>query len=80
MKAVRLVGSSPDKLLSSAFDVLDNSNMYESSTVRPPLWDGKTAPRIVDVLRNYLDNRSSTASDAGDCTDSAVVSDSVAQR
>ena len=51
----KLVGSDPEQLLRSALELLDNSQLIgqKSDPVRPPLWDGNTAPRIVHILREY---------------------------
>jgi UDP-N-acetylglucosamine 2-epimerase (non-hydrolysing) len=51
----KVVGCDPDRLLHSALEVLENSQPGpdRSAPVRPPLWDGQTAPRIVRILREY---------------------------
>jgi UDP-N-acetylglucosamine 2-epimerase (non-hydrolysing) len=45
----RVVGCDPDHLLRSALEVLEQPQ-YNGSP-RPPLWDGQTAARIVDILK-----------------------------
>jgi UDP-N-acetylglucosamine 2-epimerase (non-hydrolysing) len=53
----RVVGCDPQQLLLSALETLENANhsanpsQDRSAPVRPPLWDGRTAPRIVRVLK-----------------------------
>ncbi len=46
-----LVGTNPEKIKKSAFQVLENSNTQDAKI--PPLWDGRTAERICDVLANF---------------------------
>ena len=57
----KLIGSNPTLLEREALAILDNGmrKPANGASVRPPLWDGKTAPRIVDVLKDYWDNRES---------------------
>jgi UDP-N-acetylglucosamine 2-epimerase (non-hydrolysing) len=43
----RIVGTDPEKIIAAAFDVL-NEDTKKSATI--PLWDGRTAERIVDEL------------------------------
>jgi UDP-N-acetylglucosamine 2-epimerase (non-hydrolysing) len=52
----RLVGSDPERLLQEAFMILDGMSGREDgkTPVRPPLWDGNTAPRIWAILKDYL--------------------------
>lgn len=45
-----LVGMDPDKIRRHSFDILDGK--IKRGTV-PPLWDGKAATRIVEVLEQY---------------------------
>lgn len=47
----RLVGVSPAKIIDEALAILTNS---EAKSEPPPLWDGRTAERIVAVLREQL--------------------------
>ncbi len=47
----RLVGRDPRRLLDSALNVLENGGLEGSALVRPPLWDGQTASRIVRILK-----------------------------
>ncbi len=44
-----LVGTNPQKITEAAFDVLANNNQTQTAKI-PPLWDGKAAERICDVL------------------------------
>jgi UDP-N-acetylglucosamine 2-epimerase (non-hydrolysing) len=46
-----VVGVDSDRILGAARSILQNP---ERSLRRPPLWDGKAAPRIVAVLRQHL--------------------------
>jgi UDP-N-acetylglucosamine 2-epimerase (non-hydrolysing) len=52
----RVVGCDPQQLLLSALETLEtanhsaNKNRDRSVPIRPPLWDGRTAPRIVSIL------------------------------
>lgn len=45
----RIVGSDPDRIFAEASDLLAGGPFEPR---RPPLWDGRTAERIVDVLEN----------------------------
>jgi UDP-N-acetylglucosamine 2-epimerase (non-hydrolysing) len=47
----RVIGSDPRCLLDSALELLENRAQGRFSPVRPPLWDGQTAPRIVHILK-----------------------------
>jgi UDP-N-acetylglucosamine 2-epimerase (non-hydrolysing) len=46
-----LVGTNPDKIKQTTFDVLAKNSKTDAKI--PPLWDGKTAERICDALLNY---------------------------
>jgi UDP-N-acetylglucosamine 2-epimerase (non-hydrolysing) len=48
-----LVGVNPDKILETAFSIL---NKREKRGTVPPLWDGKAGKRILEILINYLEN------------------------
>lgn len=49
----RIVGVDPERILTAAQTVLlDPARLSR----RPPLWDGKAAPRIVAIIRQYLRN------------------------
>ncbi len=55
-----LIGAEPAAIVSHASKVLQKMvprNGFGSHTI-PSLWDGKAAPRIVRVLKNYLRSRS----------------------
>jgi UDP-N-acetylglucosamine 2-epimerase (non-hydrolysing) len=43
-----LVGTDPEKIKHAAFDILSGETKKEKAL--PPLWDGKAAVRICDVL------------------------------
>jgi UDP-N-acetylglucosamine 2-epimerase (non-hydrolysing) len=45
----KVVGCDPHHLLVSALEVLERPQY--NATLRPPLWDGLTAPRIVGILK-----------------------------
>jgi UDP-N-acetylglucosamine 2-epimerase (non-hydrolysing) len=53
----RVVGCDPQQLLLSALETLESANHNQDhnedrpAPIRPPLWDGRTAPRIVRVLK-----------------------------
>jgi UDP-N-acetylglucosamine 2-epimerase (non-hydrolysing) len=49
----RVVGCDPQHLLLNALEVLQEARHGEpgSATSRPPLWDGRTASRIVQILK-----------------------------
>ncbi len=44
-----LVGTDPHKIKQAAFDILDSKDPNQNAKI-PPLWDGKAAARICDVL------------------------------
>lgn len=46
----RVVGIQPAAIL----DAFESALRYRDDGKRPPLWDGKTAPRIADVFRQHL--------------------------
>ena len=59
----RVVGCDPQQLLLSALETLENANHSQnrSAPIHPPLWDGRTAPRIVRVLKEaYQRDRACT--------------------
>jgi UDP-N-acetylglucosamine 2-epimerase (non-hydrolysing) len=47
----KVVGCDPRRLLNHALHVLENGSPDRSAILRPPLWDGQTAPRIVHILK-----------------------------
>jgi UDP-N-acetylglucosamine 2-epimerase (non-hydrolysing) len=47
----KVIGCDPRHLLDNALDVLENGAPGRSAVLRPPLWDGHTAPRIVHILK-----------------------------
>jgi UDP-N-acetylglucosamine 2-epimerase (non-hydrolysing) len=47
----RIVGVDPDQILAAAREALSQP---ARSNRRPPLWDGRAAPRIVEILRQQL--------------------------
>jgi UDP-N-acetylglucosamine 2-epimerase (non-hydrolysing) len=53
----RVVGCDPRCLLDSALELLENRFQGRFSPERPPLWDGKTAPRIVHILKQTWQHR-----------------------
>jgi UDP-N-acetylglucosamine 2-epimerase (non-hydrolysing) len=53
----RVVGCDPHRLLKNALDVLENGAPGKPALTRPPMWDGKTAPRIVHILKEAWQNR-----------------------
>ena len=44
-----LVGTNPNKITQTAYEILDGKNQTHSAKI-PPLWDGKTAERICHVI------------------------------
>jgi UDP-N-acetylglucosamine 2-epimerase (non-hydrolysing) len=44
-----LVGTDPEKIERAAFEILDSSDFASNAKI-PPLWDGRAAERICDVL------------------------------
>ena len=55
----RVVGCDPHHLLLAALEVLESAPQAKGrSALRPPLWDGRTAPRIVRVLKEVWQQRS----------------------
>jgi UDP-N-acetylglucosamine 2-epimerase (non-hydrolysing) len=50
----QVVGVKPERIISAAQSILRSP---KPEPRRPPFWDGKTAPRIVAVIRQYLDHR-----------------------
>jgi UDP-N-acetylglucosamine 2-epimerase (non-hydrolysing) len=53
----RVVGCDPRRLLVKAFQVIENGGPDRSALLRPPLWDGQTAPRIVHILKEAWERR-----------------------
>jgi UDP-N-acetylglucosamine 2-epimerase (non-hydrolysing) len=49
----RLVGTDPQKIIAAYRDVMNNSRVSQI----PPLWDGRAAERIVDILCEKLQER-----------------------
>jgi UDP-N-acetylglucosamine 2-epimerase (non-hydrolysing) len=49
----RVIGCDPQHLLLNALEVLEGAphRQGRSAPLRPPLWDGRTAPRIVGILK-----------------------------
>ncbi len=49
----RVIGCDPQHLLLNALEVLEGAphRQDRSAPLRPPLWDGRTAPRIVGILK-----------------------------
>jgi UDP-N-acetylglucosamine 2-epimerase (non-hydrolysing) len=50
----QVVGVDAERILAAARSILQNPGRRPR---RPPLWDGKTAPRIVTILREHLQAR-----------------------
>jgi UDP-N-acetylglucosamine 2-epimerase len=46
----RIVGTSTERIVRAAMEALDDSSTGTSHARLPPLWDGHTAPRILDAL------------------------------
>jgi UDP-N-acetylglucosamine 2-epimerase (non-hydrolysing) len=58
----RVVGCDPRRLLDNALDILEIGGPGRSTVLRPPLWDGRTAPRIVRILKEaWQGHRACTA-------------------
>jgi UDP-N-acetylglucosamine 2-epimerase (non-hydrolysing) len=60
----RVVGCDAQRLFRSALEVLENAQCgtVRSAPLRPPLWDGHAAPRIVRILKeSWHSNRASGA-------------------
>jgi UDP-N-acetylglucosamine 2-epimerase (non-hydrolysing) len=47
----RVVGCDPRRLLDNALEILEEGGPDRSALLPPPLWDGKAAPRIVQILK-----------------------------
>ena len=47
-----LVGTDPARIRQTALDILDDAEFGRNAKI-PPLWDGKAAERICDVLRDF---------------------------
>jgi UDP-N-acetylglucosamine 2-epimerase (non-hydrolysing) len=51
----QVVGVDPDRVLAAARSILgEPARSSQRPPQRPPLWDGKAAPRIVAILREHL--------------------------
>jgi len=48
-----LVGTDPEKIKEAAFSILERQTSAKETSI-PPLWDGKTAPRICDELQRSV--------------------------
>jgi UDP-N-acetylglucosamine 2-epimerase (non-hydrolysing) len=59
----RVIGCDPQRLLDNALDLLENAGQGRSALLRPPLWDGKTAPRIVHILKQAWERRLACAAE-----------------
>lgn len=46
----RIVGTDTERITRAAFEALDERGAGRASSSLPPLWDGRTAPRILDAL------------------------------
>ncbi len=55
----RLIGADPSNIVRYASEVLRSMLPRNGIAAHrmPPLWDGNAAPRIVSVLRRYLESR-----------------------
>jgi UDP-N-acetylglucosamine 2-epimerase (non-hydrolysing) len=52
----RVVGTDPERIVKEARSCLSNRSKDRTHTV-PPLWDGKTADRILDAILSYKDSK-----------------------
>jgi UDP-N-acetylglucosamine 2-epimerase (non-hydrolysing) len=58
----KVVGRDPRRLLETALDVLENGGP-RAALLRPPLWDGQTAPRIVRILKQAWERQLACAAE-----------------
>lgn len=55
----KLIGTEPEKILAAASELLSNQNIYDTmATAINPFGDGHAAERIIDIIGNYLTNKS----------------------